>query len=170
MTNKITNNTVLELLGLQLLYLKRLVENIPNERLYEKQLEGFNSAGWILGHICVEADDLINQLADKKAFKKLDEDWIKWFRNTTGKIDTLSNLPNKEVLLNTLNRRYSILGEVYTNLSKTQREGKHPSHILRDIFTTFDAWFAHHLTTHIAMHCGNIVVWKKMIGLKVNGF
>ncbi len=170
MINKITKNTVLQLLDLQLLYVNRLVENIPNEKLYEKQLEGFNSAGWILGHICVEADDLINQLADKKAFEKLDEHWIKWFRNTTGKIDALSNLPNKEVLLNTLDKRYRILGEAYINLSKAQREGKHPSRLLSGIFTTFDAWFAHHLTTHIAMHCGNIVVWKKIIGLKVNGF
>jgi len=170
MTSKATQNTVLELLNLQLLYVNRIAENIPNERLYEKQLEGFNSAGWLLGHICVEADDLINQLDNKAPYKKLDEHWIKWFGNTTGKIESLSNLPTKEELLNTLNSRYKTLAEAYSNLSEIQRNGPHPSRILKGIFTTFDAWFAHHLTTHIANHCGNMVVWKKMIGIDVNGF
>lgn len=163
-------NTVVELLNFQLLYLNRLIENIPNERLYEKQLEGFNSAGWILGHICIEGEDLIRQLSTKATFEKLDFNWGKWFRNSTGKIDTLSDLPSKEVLLNTLNRRYKKLGDAYANLSTLQRNGQHPSSSLNKVLTTFDAWFAHHLTTHIAMHCGNIVVWKKLIGLEVNGF
>ena len=168
--DKITQNTVVELLDFQLLYLNRLVENIPDERLYEKQLEGFNSAGWILGHICVEAEDVIRQLPSTIPFEKLDSNWEKWFRNSTGKVAVLSNLPSKEVLINTLNKRYKLLGNAYADLSTTQRNSPHPSSLLREILTTVDAWFAHHLTTHIAMHCGNIVVWKKMIGLEVNGF
>ncbi len=170
MMEQVTTNTVVELLNFQLQYLNRLVENIPNERLYEKQLEGYNSAGWILGHICIEAEDVIQQLPTKTTFEKLDINWEKCFRNSTGKIDTLTDLPSKEMLLNTLNRRYKKLGDAYASLSILQRNGQHPSTSLNKVLTTFDAWYAHHLTTHIAMHCGNIVVWKKLIGLEVNGF
>jgi hypothetical protein len=42
--------------------------------------------------------------------------------------------------------------------------------MLKEVFPTLDSWFAHHLTTHIAVHCGNIVVWQKMIGLDADGF
>ncbi|MEM6321865.1 MAG: DinB family protein [Bacteroidota bacterium] len=162
--------TTVELMNFQLRYLNQLVENIPDERLYEKQLEGFNSAGWILGHICVEADDVISRLASNGAFGELPPTWQKWFRNAWGKIEELEGLPAKEELVNTLNRRYEALGKAYLKLSDDQRMAEHPSKFLRDILTTTDAWFAHHLTTHIAMHCGNIVVWKKLIGLPVNGF
>ena len=167
---QVSKNTVVELLNFQLMYLNRLVENIPDERLYEKQLEGYNSAGWILGHICIEGEDLIRQLPRKTIFEKLDSNWEKWFRNSTGKITTITDLPNKEMLINTLNSRYKLLGAAYADLTIAKRNGNHPSNLLKEVLTTFDAWFAHHLTTHIAMHCGNIVVWKKMIGLEVNGF
>lgn len=167
---QVNKNTIIELLNFQLLYLNRLVDNIPNERLYEKQLEGFNSAGWILGHICVEADDVIRQLPSTIPFEKLDSNWEKWFRNSTGKIQEFIDLPSKEVLISTLNKRYKKLGNAYVNVSTVQRNGPHPSRLLNKFLTTFDAWFAHHLVPHIAMHCGNIVVWKKMIGIEVNGF
>ena len=167
---EIKKDTIIDLLNFQLQYLKQLVKNIPNERLYEKQLEGFNSAGWILGHICVEADDVINQLNADKSFDKLDSNWQKWFKNSTGKIEQLEQLPKKEALLNILIQRYNALGSAYANLNTEQRNTGHPSKLLSEVLTTFDSWFAHHLTTHIAMHCGNIVVWKKLIGLPVNGF
>lgn len=163
-------SSILDLFNFQLQYLQRLVENIPDQRLYEKQLEGLNSAGWILGHICVEADDVINQLQVQERFKTLDPKWTDWFRNTTGKISSLEGLPSKEVLLTALIERYKTLGQVYLELSETQRKGEHSSKLLKGILTSFDAWFAHHLTTHIAVHCGNLVVWKKVIGLPVNGF
>jgi len=163
-------NAIIDLLNFQLKYLHQLVENIPDERLYEKQLEGLNSAGWLLGHICVEADDVINHLKVQDRFKTLDAQWTTWFRNTTGRIEALEGLPKKAELINTLNERYQILGQVYLELSEEQRKGGHPSKMLQNVLTTFDAWFAHHLTTHIAVHCGNLVVWKKVIGLKVNGY
>jgi len=164
------NNSILDLLHFQLQYLKQLVENIPDERLYEKQLEGFNSAGWLLGHICVEADDVINHLEVQNKFEVLDPQWTGWFKNTTGKITSLEGLPSKNQLLVTLEKRYQTLGEIYLELTEAERNGGHPSKMLKNVLTTFDAWFSHHLTTHIAVHCGNLVVWKKMIGLKVNGY
>jgi len=166
----IGRDSIIDLMNFQLLYLNKLMENIPDERLYEKQLDGLNSAGWILGHICVEANDLINQLSTKASFKDLDPNWEKWFKSSTGKIESINKLPNKSELLTLLNERYIELGKAYLNLKVEQQNSVHPSKFLREILTTFDAWYAHHLTTHIAMHCGNIVVWKKIIGLPVNGF
>lgn len=168
--NQIKTNTIIDLLNFQLQYLNQLIENIPDERLYEKQLEGFNSAGWILGHICVEADDVIRQLKITNPFEALDTNWVKWFKNSTGRIDSLEKLPKKKELITILNKRYQSLGSVYAELQDTQRQSDHPSGLLKEVLTTFDSWFAHHLTTHIAMHCGNLVVWKKLIGLPVNGF
>lgn len=164
------SDTIIDLLNFQLQYLHQLVENITDERLYEKQLEGLNSAGWILGHICVEADDVIQYLKIEARFEKLDPKWTVWFKNTTGKVTSFEDLPTKKVLLETLNERYKTLGQVYLELNEDQRIGSHPSKLLKNVLTTLDAWFAHHLTTHIAAHCGNIVVWKKVIGLPVNGF
>ena len=160
--------TIIELYNFQVLYLQRLLENIPENRLYEKQLEGYNSAGWLLGHICVEVEDILNYL--HIPYKKVDPQWHTWFKSSSGKLTSLDHLPSKEELFSVLFERYSLLAEVYLELTGEQRQSEHPSIMLRSVLFTLDSWIAHHLTTHIAIHCGNIVVWKKMIGLEVNGY
>jgi hypothetical protein len=89
-----TESTIIELYEFQFNYLKKIVENIPNDRLYELQLEGYNSAGWILGHLCVEAEDPLSSLAIN--YEKINENWHTWFQNTTSNIPSLEKLPTKE--------------------------------------------------------------------------
>jgi hypothetical protein len=160
--------TIISLFNFQLLYLRKIIRNIPEDRLYERQLDYFNSAGWLLGHICVEAEDVFNHL--NISYDKLDLNWYAWFKNSTGAIESLDDLPTKQQLLVKLEERYTLLSSLYLNLSDKQRLTDHPSKMLKEVFPNLDSWFAHHLTTHIAIHCGNIVVWKKMIGLDADGF
>ncbi len=160
-------NTIEALYHFNMSYLLRLVENISDEQLYEKQLEGLNSAGWILGHLFVEGQDILD-------FYKIEHttspEWNQYFRYGSGKITSLENLPKKEEMIDKIKVRYQLLLEVYLNLSKEQREAKHPSQLLAKTYQNMDAWFAHHFTNHIAIHCGNITVWKKMIGIPINGY
>ncbi len=160
--------TIISLFNFQLLYLKKILNNIPEERLYEKQLDGFNSAGWLLGHLCVEAEDIFIHL--NVSYNQLESDWYTWFKNSTGVVKSVNDLPAKEQLISKLEERYALLSSLYVNLSDEERLSEHPSIMLKEIFPNLDSWFAHYLTTHIAIHCGNIVVWKKMIGLDADGF
>lgn len=161
-------STIIELYHFQFKYLKRLVENIPNDRLYELQLDGYNSVGWILGHLCIEAEDPLNFLNIK--YKGVNENWSRWFRISTGKITSLKNLPTKKELLATLDYRYQLLINAYSSLTTEERASPNPSKFLENVFTNLDSWFSHHIVTHIAVHCGNITVWKKMIKLEVGGY
>lgn len=162
------SSTVLDLFHFQATYLTKLVANIPEDRLYEQQLEGHNSAGWILGHLCVEAEDVFRHI--DAPYELVDDHWALWFKNTTGKIDSLEGLPSKETLLDVFKDRYDLLAIIYENLTEGQRVSPHPSTMLKDVFNNLDAWYAHHLTTHISIHCGNLAIWKKMIGLEVGGY
>ena len=161
-------NTVTELFKFQELYLEQLMGNVPEERLYEKQLKGFNSAGWILGHLCVEVEDVFDYL--KTPYYKVDESWTTWFKNAEKGITTLDNLPTKSELMHVFQIRYEELCKVYEGFNSRDRFSGHPSKFLENHLPNLDAWVAHHLTTHIAIHCGNIAVWKKVIGLHVGGY
>lgn len=160
--------TIIELFDFQLLYLKRLVENIPENRLYENQVEGFNSAGWILAHLCIEAEDVFNYL--NIPYEKLNTKWPNLLNNIRKNSSSFNQLPTKGELLAILEERYALLSNKYLELTDFERKSNHPSKMLRDIFSNVDSWFAHHLTTHIAIHCGNIVVLKKLLGIEINGF
>ena len=161
-------STIIELYEFQFNYLKKIVENIPNDRLYELQLDGYNSAGWILGHLCVEAEDPLSSLAIN--YQQVNENWLTWFRNTTANISSLDNLPTKEDLLKVLEYRYQFLADSYTSLTIEESNQPNTSTMLKKIFTSYDSWFAHHIVTHLAVHCGNLATWEKMIGLEVCGY
>ena len=161
-------STIITLFHFQATYLKKLLSSISNEVLYQKQHEGFNSPGWILGHFCIEAEDVLNHF--KINYPPLDPTWSKWFKNGSGKIETDANLPSKEALLHVFDERYKLLIELYASLSDEQRLAPHPSNFMKNIVPDTDSWFAHHITTHISIHCGNIVVWKKMMGIEVGGY
>ena len=160
-------NTIEALYHFNISYLIRLAENIPDEQLYEKQLDGFNSAGWILGHLFVEGQDILD-------FYEIEHhtssEWDQYFRYGSGKITSRENLPKKEDLIKKIKKRYQLLLELYLNLSDEQKAAKHPSTLLAGTYENMDTWFAHHFTNHIAIHCGNITVWKKLIGLPINGY
>lgn len=165
--SKIMTGTIQSLYHFQLGYLMKLIDNIPEDRIYEKQLEGFNSAGWILGHIYVEGQDVYKAMG---IAYETDPRWVSWFENSTGKIDSLEGLPGKQALIDALVARYNDLSEIYTNLTSEERNGPHSSTLLTNELPNFDSWFAHHLTTHLSIHCGNLSVWKKMVGIPVNGY
>ena len=105
--------------------------NIPEERPYEKQLEGFNSAGWIVGHLCVEAEDVFNHLGIP--YEMVDDHWTNLFKMGKGKIPKLEHLPSKDTLLDVFEDRYKQLSVIYENMTEGQKEAPHPSKFLKSI-------------------------------------
>lgn len=55
-------NTIKELYHFQKYYLLKILANIPNEELYLQQENGISSPGWVLGHLIVEVEDIIQHL------------------------------------------------------------------------------------------------------------
>lgn len=82
----------------------------------------------------------------------------------------LKELPNKDLLIRIFETRYDILINEYLNLNEAIRKEKHPSKLFSEIYSNIDSWFVHHLITHLAIHSGNITVWKQARGMKVEGF
>ena len=163
------HKTIKELYHFQKTYLKQIVQNIPENHLYDQQIEGFNSAGWILGHLIVESEDVFNYL--KIETVKIPSQWRKYFkRNSKSNLYELENLPVKAELVKLFELRYDQLLDVYLDLTNEERNAMHPSEMLSSFYSNVDAWFVHHLINHVAIHCGNITTWKRMIGLETNGF
>ncbi len=160
--------SILSLFDFERAYLLRMMDNIPEELLYAKQNEGFNSAGWLMGHLCVEIQDVLDHF---------NLDYPKW----SGSIDTafrmgisgeldLSIKQKKNEILDVFETRYNLARQLYIDTDSEKLEGPHPSAFLGDLVPDLDAWFIHHLVPHLAIHAGNLSVWKKLVGLEVNGY
>jgi hypothetical protein len=148
-------------------YLLQLLENIPETRAYEKQLEGFNSAGWIMGHLCVEGIDALRKLGEDIDFN---QEWIKRFSYDAGKLETIDQLPRLSESKAEFVRIYDKLIYLYNNMPDDEKNKPPQSELLAKILPDVSSWLAHHITTHISIHAGNLTVWKKMIGLEINGY
>ena len=162
------NNTIKELYKFQKLYLLKILENISEKELFLNQEKGINSPGWILGHLIVEVEDISKHLNIKTV--PLPMHWNEMFRGgKPWKNFSSKELPKKEELIEVFIATYDSLLNVYTNLSDQQRKSIHPSKMLAQFYTNLDSWFSHHLITHLAVHSGNIAMWKKMNNIKVEG-
>ncbi len=49
--------SVISLSRFQQHYLHKLLANVADRDLYKGQSDGYNSAGWLVGHLCVEAEE-----------------------------------------------------------------------------------------------------------------
>ena len=162
-------NTITELYGLQKFYLIQILQNIPEEKLFFHQENDVNSPGWVLGHLIVEVEDLLNFL--KIELEPLPNTWKESFKGgKPWKQDTFEKLPTKKELIRVFELRYDTLIHAYIKMDDNMRLALHPSKMLSSFYTNVDAWFAHHLITHLAIHLGNITTWKQAHGIKVEGF
>ena len=162
-------NTIKELYNLQKLYFLKILANIPNEELFDGQENGISSPGWVLGHLVVELEDIINHL--RLSVEPLPNYWLESFKGAKNWNNRpLKELPKKRLLIKLFETRYDILMNEYLKLDDAVRKEKHPSKMFSDIYSNIDSWFAHHLITHLAIHSGNITVWKQSKGMKVDGF
>jgi hypothetical protein len=61
-----SKETIIAIAKFQCHYLEQLYNNVPEDKLYERQLQGYNSAGWVMGHLAVEADSVLHHLKIRK--------------------------------------------------------------------------------------------------------
>lgn len=147
-------------------YLKQLLSNIPDAQAYEMP-HGFNSPGWILGHYIMEG---IEVLEKHQLDYEVENRWWELFHNTGKGIVGETNLPPLSQLIPVFDDVYQKLNALYLELAQEKLEGPCTSKMLGKVLTTHHSWFVHHLTTHIGIHVGNIVYWKKIMGIEVNGY
>jgi len=159
-----STNTIKELYEFQKAYLLKIINDIPNEKLYLNHEKGINSPGWVLGHLVVEVQDISDELDIEIA--PISNDWLVRFQEGRPWVK-ISNeeLPSKEELISLFELRYDTLIDAYVTLKKETRQGPQPSKFVSDIYSNLDSWFAHHMITHLSVHTGNIATWKQINGI-----
>ena len=160
--------TIQELYSFQEFYLLKVLKNIPEELLYSCKVKDLNSPGWIVGHLIIEVEDVAKHLGID--FTPSPFEWQKAFKGGSNfALKSTEKLPTKQMLIHHFTARYRVLLKEYLKLNDKTLNKAHPSPMFQNIYSNIDAWFTHHLITHVAVHIGNITSWKKVHGLEVEG-
>src|SRR5262249_9370889 len=85
-------------------YCRRLLADIPEERMAEQPLPGVNHPAWILGHLAVTADFAAGLLG---ADKTLPQEWGPLFVPGSKPSAIRGSYPSKDKLLAALEQRFA---------------------------------------------------------------
>lgn len=148
----------------QLRYARLLVQDIDDARLAEQPMPGMNHAAWILGHLAVAADFLLQLFGEPELCS---EDWHNRFGPGSSVQADRSAYPSKGELLEALALGHEATARASINASKEAIQQPHTPELafLKPELTTVGDLALHLLTTHEAIHLGQLSAWRRALGM-----
>lgn len=143
-------------------YFDKVVADIPGERFAEPGVAGGHPPVWIVGHLAV-VGEMSLQLATGKPAEH--PDWLPLFGPGSSDVVPQPERFAKDDLVAAVTSSYTALHRVLPQLSPEFANQPHPLPILKGtpIETNADL-LAHALTSHFALHLGQLSGWRRAAG------
>jgi uncharacterized damage-inducible protein DinB len=151
------------LFNFNLKYAHKLVKDLSEDQLQQQPAPGMNTPLWILGHLAVALD--YGQILFGKE-KLFNEDWHTGFSPMTPPGTAPKAIPSKAELLAALDKGHAAFEQVLKAEATPEKlAAPNPFDFLIADFPTVGQLCAHMLTTHEAIHLGQISAWRRAAGL-----
>ncbi len=144
-------------------FLDMLLADVSDEELEAQPLPDVNTPRWILGHLAIVSDDLLKMLGAEPACPP---DWDAAFTGGTAVNAPGAPTPSKAELVAALREGERRLGAALDAATPESLAGPNPAtvEIGRRNFPTLADMAAFLLTTHFAVHLGQLSAWRRMTG------
>jgi hypothetical protein len=143
-------------------YFERLIKDLPQDGLAEQGGGTGHSALWLLGHMAVSVDYGRMVLGLERICPAK---WMVAFG--TGSSDEIKNSGKYDIkqMIETIRTGYPGLQEAAANADPDAMQQPHQVEVLKGskLVTNADV-LAHLLTTHFAMHAGQLSYWRRLQG------
>lgn len=142
-------------------YVKLLVGDIPDEALVSQPAGmTLNHPAWILGHLAGGADYACQLLGQASTFPP---DWAAKFGPGSKVVNERSSYPSKDALLEALDRDVARVLEAVSRADPDALTRPHglPLAFLKGQIDTAGEMLAHLMTTHQAVHAGQLSAWRR---------
>ncbi len=150
------------LFGLMITYCRQLTDDLADHQLHERAAPGANSPGWILGHLAVATDYALRLLGHEP---QCPESWHRRFGMGSTPPPSASEYPSKAELLGALSRGHELTCAAAAAAPADRLREPHGSELFkRTPVQTVGDLVAHLMTTHIAMHLGQLSFWRRLNG------
>jgi hypothetical protein len=142
--------------------LRKLVADIPDDRLAKQAGGAVNHPAWIIGHLVHSAQAIGGEMG---LSPWLASDWAGKFATGTIPRDHRNFYPSKLELLDALQDSQQRITQRLLALGEAGLSQPLPDERYRAMFPTLGHAVLHILTVHAAIHVGQITVWRRAIGL-----
>jgi uncharacterized damage-inducible protein DinB len=143
-------------------YAKKLVADIPDEKMCEQPVPGMNHAAWVLGHLTYVFDSMIGVFDQTPS---MSNEWKELFNLKSKPEADRARYPSKAALLEAYERSYQRIVEAVKSASPEALDREFPNPRLRAILPTVGIAMVNILTSHQGIHLGQLSAWRRAQGL-----
>jgi hypothetical protein len=145
-------------------YARKLADGIAEADMAVQPAPGMNTPLWILGHLAIVADYAAKLLGEPRECPR---PWHVAF-GPGSKPDTVPEpAPTKAELLAALESQHARISAAAARVDAERLRQPHPFELapLKAAFPTVGELLTHMMTTHPAMHLGQLSAWRRLRGL-----
>ena len=153
---------VLTVAKLNLEYGKKLVADLSDEQMCLQPAAGMNHAAWVIGHLTFVGDSMIKVWGENPG---LPREWVELFNLASKPTDDRTRYPAKAVLTEAYVKAYERLMDAVKGAPAEAFQREFPNPKLRGTLPTVGVAMVHILTSHHALHLGQLSAWRRAQGL-----
>lgn len=153
--------TILAAFRFTLIYAEKLAADLADEELARLPHAGMNHAAWVLGHVAL-GSDLVALLLGQPTLT--DKVWMARFGPGSTPVSDRAEYPSKDELLATMRRTHARAIELLAQATAEQLDSPNPTQFFPTEFPTVGALITHLMTTHAALHLGQLSAWRRALG------
>ncbi len=144
-------------------YARRLVADLPEGRMTEQPAPGMNHPLWVLGHLAICTDYAAGILGDKT--QACPDAWHREFGPSSIPVPDPPVRPTRDELWTALESGHARVEALLPRADPATLAEPHAIDFLRPAIRTNGELLAHLLTTHEAIHLGQLSTWRRAAGL-----
>lgn len=156
------NDHLLRAAAINLEYGKKLLADIPDDKMCVQPAPGMNHAAWIMGHLTFVADSMIKVWGQNPTMSR---EWVELFNLASKPTAERARYPSKAALLEAYEKAYPRLMEAVRSAPSEAFDREFPNPKLRPTLPTVGVAMVHILTSHHGLHLGQLSAWRRAQGM-----
>jgi hypothetical protein len=142
-------------------YLRRLVADVPEEMMTRQAAGVVNHPSWVIGHLTYSCEAIGEEMGISPW---LPTTWKELFGTGSTPVDRADVYPSKDELLGALADGQQRVAKQLVELGEDGLAAPLPDERCREMFPTIGHAALHILTSHAAVHVGQVTVWRRAVG------
>ncbi len=143
-------------------YARRLVSDIPEDKMAAQPAPGMNHAAWVLGHLAYVFDSMTAVWGQQPT---MTPEWKQLFNVPSKPQPEREKYPSKADLWDAYEKNYQRIVDLVKAASPEDLDREFPNPKLRPLLPTVGVAMVHILTSHQGQHLGQLSAWRRAQGL-----
>lgn len=143
------------------IYAEKLVFDLNDDELTVQPHPGMNHPAWVLGHVAL-GSDFVASLLGKEL--QTDDAWMKTFGPGSVPVDDRAAYPAKTELMDMMTKTHERAINLLEAATPDELSAPNQTPFFPEQFPTIGDLATHLITTHAAMHLGQLSAWRRCVG------